>query len=187
MTDASTANAQVENANVSAQGPVAVTGTLTRSADERAIGGGIAVLASAGASVASVTFGGQANAVVTATTIAAYNGIAPTSVLIGAGSSDSASAYAVAANAGIGAAAEGSAATVTVDPIVTASLIGGGIQSSGAVMIHAEADDALSAQALGVAGGGLAIGISTADATLGANVSASRCWPSRSPSTARRR
>ena len=173
-TDASTANAQVENANVSAQGPVAVTGTLTRSADERAIGGGIAVLASAGASVASVTFGGQANAVVTATTIAAYNGIAPTSVLIGAGSSDSASAYAVAANAGIGAAAEGSAATVTVDPTVTASVIGGGIHSSGAVMIHAEADDALSAQALGVAvGGGLAIGISTADAMLGANVSAS--------------
>ncbi len=174
VTDASTASAQVGNANISAQGAVAITGTLTRAANEQAIGGGLAGLAAAGASVATVSFGGQSEAIVTATTIEAYQGIAPTSVLIGAGAADTASAYSVAANGGIGAAASGSTATVTVSPVVTASVTGGGIQSSGAVLIHAEADDALSADALGVAvGGGLAIGVSTADATLGANVSAS--------------
>ena len=173
VSDSSSVNAQVENVTVAAQGAVAVTGALTRSADEQAVGGGVAILASAGAAVATVNFGGEVEAIATAATVAPYSGVAPTSVLIGAGSLDNASAHTVAANLGIGLAAEGARAAVTVDPTVTAQVAGGGIQSSGAVVIHAEADDALSAEALGVAvGGGLAVGVSVADATLAAHVSA---------------
>ncbi|WP_322865055.1 leukotoxin LktA family filamentous adhesin [Aquicoccus sp. G2-2] len=163
VSDMSRTKAFIENQKLTVGGAIAVNADATRAIDLKGFGASLGIgSAGIGASVVTATIGGEVDAHVKDSSATAG------AVTVKAASDDTATADAIAASGGLGAGLSGAATIAKIDPTVTATIDHATLIVTNAVNAFANAAAKASTSATGVAvAGGLAVGASDADSTVG--------------------
>ncbi|NRB17225.1 MAG: leukotoxin LktA family filamentous adhesin [Rhodobacteraceae bacterium] len=168
MSDNSRAKAVVEDQKLVVGGLVAVNAEMKRKMTMYGFGASISGGVGVGASLTTGSIGGSVTAHIKGSNVGAG------AVTVNAASDDEAKVEVIAASGGLGAAISGAVATATIDPTVTATIDNSVLTASNAVQVLVSAAAKVSTKATGVAvSGGLAVGGSGADSTVGTVAKAS--------------
>ncbi len=169
MSDASRTTAFIENHKLNVTGAVNVNADATRAVNLKGFGASLGLgAAGIGASVVTATIGGEVDAYMKNSSATAA------ALTVEAESDDTATSEAIAASGGLGAGLSGAATIAKIDPVVTATIDNSTLIVTNAANVFANAVTEASTSSIGVAvAGGLAVGASAADSTIGAQVKAS--------------